>query len=301
MSDACERIERTGDVVLPGRQQELATLARVSGTVGTGGAATVLVVGEAGIGKSRLVTEFVTGLRDATVLVGACLDLCGDGLPFAPFTAALRQLVEQRGAEAVVRLLPGGDAGELARLSPALGPVPPVGEFSRPRLFEQVLALLRALADAGPVVLVVEDAHWADRSSRDLLNFLVRSQDSVPGLLVVVVARDGSPLAPLGRLPWATVLELGRLTKASTRAQIRSVLGGEPDSGLVERVHRRSEGNPLFTEALLACGDRPGPAVPSTIGDLLRAPLEDLPGPPARSCARSPPGATAWTTRCCSR
>jgi predicted ATPase len=126
------------------------------------------------------VTEFAARSRAAggRVLLGGCLELGADGLPFAPFTAVLRTLVRDLGAAGVAELLPGGSTRELARLLPEFGePAGPDGAGeARARLFEQMLILLEHLAEAGPVVLIVEDMHWADRSTRDLLAFLIRNQ-----------------------------------------------------------------------------------------------------------------------------
>src|SRR5688500_18605018 len=123
--------------------------------------ATVLVGGEAGVGKSRLLDDFTSRL-DATVLLGGCVEL--DGLPFAPFVAAVSGVgvTDSEGAD-LAPMLPSfhGEA---------------TGDEARPRLFEGVVSLLARLSAPRPVVLVVEDAHWLDRSSRDLLDFLVRNQ-----------------------------------------------------------------------------------------------------------------------------
>jgi len=191
--------------VLVGRSRQLSVLDSALAAV-RGSPSAVVVGGEAGIGKSRLVREFAGRSRGAgaRVLIGGCLELGADGLPFAPFTAVLRQLVRDLGATSVADLLPGGAARELARLLPEFGePATPddAGE-ARARLFEQVLVLLERLARASPVVLVIEDMHWADQSSRDLLAFLIRNQPSADGVLIVATYRSDDmhrahPLRPL--------------------------------------------------------------------------------------------------------
>ena len=126
------------------------------------------------------------------MLVGGCLELGADGLPFAPFTAVLRDLVRELGLEAIAGMLAGRAIRELARLLPELGEAPTgvdPGE-ARARMFEQMLVLLGHLAERAPVILVIEDAHWADRSSRDLLSFLVRNQRALEGVLIVVTYRS---------------------------------------------------------------------------------------------------------------
>ena len=180
--------------VLVGRGSQLSALERALARVSRGVPSAVMVGGEAGVGKSRLVTEFAGRSRGAgaRVLVGGCLELGADGLPFAPFISVLRGLVRDLGAAGVAGLLPGGSARELARLLPEFGEPagPDDGAEARPRLFEQVLLLLERLAEAGPVVLVVEDMHWADRSSLDLLAFLIRNQPSADGVLTLVTYRS---------------------------------------------------------------------------------------------------------------
>ncbi len=108
--------------ILVGRADQLATLDAALAEAGRG-QATVLIGGEAGIGKSRLVSEFAGRARDAgaRVLTGGCLELGADGLPFAPFTSALRELVRDLGADGVAELLPSGATRELARLLPEFG------------------------------------------------------------------------------------------------------------------------------------------------------------------------------------
>ena len=240
------------------------------------------------MGKSRLVSEFADRSRGAgvRVLMGGCLELGADSLPFAPFTSAIRELVHDMGAAGVAELLPGGTR-ELARLLPEFGEPPGAGDAgeARARLFEQMLILLERLAGAGPVVLVVEDMHWADRSSRDLLAFLVRNQPSAEGLLIVATYRSddlhlGHPLRPLlaelDRIGWVTRMELGRLTRADTGQLAAQITGRRPDDELLAAVYRRSQGNPLFVEALFGAGG-PGGGLPESLRDLLVAAVRRLP------------------------
>jgi predicted ATPase len=180
--------------VIVGRADQLSALEAALAQARHGRPVAVLVGGEAGIGKSRLVSEFAERARrdGGRVLTGGCLELGADGLPFAPFSSVLRELVRDLGADGVAALLPGGSARELARLLPEFGE--PSGsvdaDTARVRLFEQLLILVERLAERGPLVLVVEDAHWADRSTRDLLAFLIRNQGTLDGLLIVVTYRS---------------------------------------------------------------------------------------------------------------
>ncbi|GAA3031627.1 helix-turn-helix transcriptional regulator [Streptosporangium longisporum] len=270
-----------------GRAAELAALERALGGARAGSASTVFVGGEAGVGKTRLVREFARRAGDALVLIGGCLELGTDGLPFAPFTAVLRTLARDLGHDGVAALLPGGTTRELARLLPEFGEPDREGAEARARLFEQVLGLLEGLAELRPTVLVVEDAHWADRSTRDLLSFLVRYRRADTRLLTLVTYRIDEihrthPLRPLlaelGRVDGVGRLELGRLSRREVDEQAASILGTGPGAVPetdMDLVYARSEGNPLFVEALLS-GDG-SEALPESLRDLLLASVERLP------------------------
>ncbi|MGB6458084.1 MAG: AAA family ATPase [Streptosporangiaceae bacterium] len=271
-----------------GRDAELAGLNRSLDAVTRGEPAAVLLGGETGVGKTRLITEFADRLDGrARTLTGGCLELGPAGLPFAPFTAVLRQLTRELGGEGVRSLLTGRPASELGRLLPELAD--PAGQSdeayrgeARARLFEQVLGLLERLAQATPVVLIIEDAHWADRSTRDLLTFLIGNLPDLRGLLIVVTFRSDEltrthPLRPLlaelDRISWVERTELPRLTRPKAAEQMAAILGHEPTETLVDAVFRRSEGNPLFVEHLLG-----GEAeVPASLRDLMLASVQRLP------------------------
>ncbi|MFV2215133.1 AAA family ATPase [Actinomadura sp. LOL_016] len=248
----------------------------------------VLVGGEAGLGKTRLIREFAGCVGDrARVLVGGCLELGSDGLPFAPFTTVLRDLVRDIGIDGVAELVPRGDTGALARLLPEFGEPErdaASGE-ERARLFGLVLTLLERLAERRPIVLVIEDAHWADRSTRDLLAFLTRNLGDAPVLIVVTYRTDelhrGHPLrtllAGLERMERVRRLEPARLSRTETAALVTALLGDEPPTGLVERIVERSEGNPLFIEALLDDDGTLASELPESLRDLLLAGVQRLP------------------------
>ncbi len=273
-----------------GRRVEIAALRRVFGQVCAGSPGVVLLGGEAGAGKTRLITGFTDGVAGrAVVLSGGCVDLGGAGLAFAPYTAALRGLVRHIGADQVAALVPGGVPAELGRLLPVLGaprpPDPGPGDdagAARARLFEELLGLLENLADRQPVVLVIEDAHWADRSSRELLAFLARNLQPPAAVLIVVSYRTddlaaGHPLrsllAQLERLPPVARVELPRLSRREVIAQIRAILGGPGPAGLADQVASRADGNPMFVEALLSSRGR----LPESLRDLLLAGVQRLP------------------------
>lgn len=277
--------------VLIGRSSELSRLGAALKMVSGGRPSVVMVGGEAGVGKSRLVHEFAERSRGAgwRVLIGGCLELGASGLPLAPFTSVLRDLVRELGAAGVAELLPDGDTRELARLLPEFGePTGPghAGE-ARSRLFEQVLTLLEHLAAARPVLLVIEDLHWADRSSRDLLSFLIHNQQSLDGLLMIVTYRSEElhrthPLRPLlaelSRIGWVAGLSLGRLTRQQTSELVAEIIDGKPADDLLAAVYRRTEGNPLFVQALLGEPELCN-GLPETLRDLLVGSVRRLPEP----------------------
>jgi DNA-binding CsgD family transcriptional regulator len=286
---------RVASPTLVGRVEELGVLEAAQGRAANGEPAVVLVGGEAGIGKTRLVAELAdrhraTGVR---VLVGGCLPAGGDGLPYAPIVEALRPLPTELGVGAV-RHLVGPSWSELARLLPALGEPAsgPAGQAAQARLFELLLGLLGRLGEQAPVILVVEDLHWADRSTRQLLAFLVRNLRFERLLLVVTYRSDephpdrlGPYLAELDRSGRVERLELARLDRALTLAQLTGILDATPAADLVEAVFARSEGNPFFTEELLAAVQAGSGGLPVTVRDLLRGRVKGLPAQPRRVLA----------------
>ncbi|WP_345458862.1 helix-turn-helix transcriptional regulator [Actinoallomurus oryzae] len=268
-----------------GREPELATLTDAFERARAGDPGAVLLGGEAGGGKTRVVGEFAQRVRsDAHVLVGGCLELSTAGFPYAPFTAALRQLVREAGAAEIAALMPRDGARDLARLLPEFGE-PPADrdpDSARARLFEQMLALLERLAERRPLVLVVEDAHWADRSTRDLLVFLLRNLLHTAVLVIVTFRSDelhrGHPMRPviaeLERFEGVIRLDLPRLTRAETAAQLAGILGHAPDPKIVEMVYERSSGIPLLVEAT---AEHPASGMPQSVRDLVLADVNRLP------------------------
>jgi DNA-binding CsgD family transcriptional regulator len=276
--------------VLVGRSEELAILDAALDRARAGGPSTVLIGGEAGIGKTRLVTEFAAGAAasGARLLAGGCLDLGAEGLPFAPFAAMLRELVRDLGADGVAALLPAHATHEFARLLPEFGEAGAEADpaFARARLFEQMLTLLERLAEAGPVVLIIEDAHWADRSTRDLMAFLIGSQQILDGVLIVVTYRSDElhrthPLRPLlaelTRLGWVERMELPRLGRLQADELVARITGREPEPRLADQIYRRAEGNPLFVEELLCCDGGLTAELSESLRDLLLAGVQRLP------------------------
>jgi hypothetical protein len=244
-------------VPLVGRRDELSWLDRALARVHGGASATVLLGGDAGVGKSRLVREFLgTARRTTRVLAGRCPELGRVGLPFAPFTDMLRELHRDQAGPPV--------GGELRRLLPELTPPggSPEPKGARARLFVQMLTLLEQLARQRPVVLVIEDAHWAGESTMELLSFLVDNQDAMSGVLIIVTYRSdelhrGHPLCPLlsglGRFGWVLRNELPGLSREESGELLGLLLGSDPPARLADGIHRRADGNPLLVGQLACC------------------------------------------------
>ena len=248
-----------------GRAPELARLDAAFRRVRAGGSATVLIGGEAGIGKSRLVERALAAPRSsgAAILVGACLEFGEASLPFAPIAEALRGLIRSLDPATLPAVL-GPARGELARLLPELGEreaqrPDETERAARARLFEAVATVVDRLAARAPVVFVVEDVHWADASTRDLLRFLVSRLRRSRVLFGLTFRSDDLALEhPL--LGWlaelerdgAARIELEGLDRPEIRELASAVLGVPVSNRFAQRLHQRTDGNPFFADALLA-------------------------------------------------
>ncbi|MBM7785479.1 helix-turn-helix transcriptional regulator [Tenggerimyces flavus] len=271
-----------------GRVAELTVLEEAFASAVGGAPRVVLVGAEAGGGKSRLLQEFTQGVTDrARVLTGYCVELGEAGLPYSPITAALRELLRETSVADVQVLLSDG-AGELAWLLPEFG-APPVGTdplLARARLFEVLLRLFERLSSAQPLVLLVEDAHWADQSTRDLLSFLIGNlQGRV--LLVASYRSDElhrahplrSFLAEVRRRSMVTSVQLPRLSRAEVASQLAGILQRQPEVAVVNAVYVLGDGVPLFTEALVDPDGTVRTELPSSLRDLLLGKVTELPEP----------------------
>ncbi|HEY7621977.1 MAG TPA: AAA family ATPase [Solirubrobacteraceae bacterium] len=250
--------------------------------------AAFVIGGEAGVGKSRLVAELAdrAAAAGAIVAAGGCIDVEEGRLPFGPFVEALRSHVG--GLDVAARdALVAPSADDLARLLPELAPQPrerEPGGSSQGRLFELVLDLLGRFADQAPLVLVIEDLHWADRSTRDLLAFVARNLRDERILLLATFRSDelyrGHPLRPflaeLERSRRVERLELAPFTRDELAEQLTAILGRAADRPLVDSILERSEGNAFFAEELLAA-EAEGRDLPPTLRDILLARVEGLP------------------------
>ncbi|MET7604190.1 AAA family ATPase [Streptomyces avermitilis] len=286
-----------------GRAAELARLTGVLDRARGGDPRAVLVVGDAGVGKTRTLAEAAahatrTGM---TVLTGHCVDLGDVGLPYLPFTEILGTLATDD------------------RLAPALAAHPAVDRLlgggadgSRLQLFESIAALLADVSERIPLLLVLEDLHWADQSSRDLLRFLLSRgvlqlpTAGAPAHRLAVFASYRAddlhrrhPLRPLlaelVRLPAVDRLELRPMADAEVTRLVRALRAGPLPDTTVRRIVERAEGNAFYAEELLAAttdtatgtgtgtGEPPHesmdgstPALPSGLADVLLIRLEQL-------------------------
>jgi predicted ATPase len=256
---------RVSSPVFVGRGEELEALGAALARAEAAETAVAFVGGESGVGKSRLVAEFERRARaaGAQVLVGACVDLGDAELPYAPLVAALRAFA--RGLDAAeLAELAGPDRNALARLLPELGAADAANGETDPlaqaRLFEALLGLLARLGRRAPLVLVVEDLHWADPSTRGFLAFLVRNASREPLVLVATYRSDElhrrHPLRPfladVERAPGVERLELAPFSHEELAAQLEGILEAAPEPRLVEELYERSQGNAFFAEELLA-------------------------------------------------
>ena len=261
---------------LIGREHALRQLDGAFDRVAPSGGSLVLVSGEAGIGKTRLLEEFASRRPGSLVVRGGCVE----HVAYAPWTDALWWLSESVGA-GVVDELPRSVAAELARLIPSLEAADPPasddGEGQR-LLFEAVVELLARTAASRELVLVIDDVHWIDPASRALLRYVAGNLGRVPILLVVAYRTEDSGaerelIAQLGRL-CDDRIALERLSRESTSELAAHLLGPDPVAADVEKIAGDAEGNPLFVEELVAAAGTKG--IPETLRDLMLARFASL-------------------------
>jgi DNA-binding CsgD family transcriptional regulator/tetratricopeptide (TPR) repeat protein len=271
---------------LVGRADEIHRLTDLVGLGDEAGGA-VLLGGDAGAGKSRLLAELTEQARAAgwRVLVGHCLDFGDSSLPYLPLSEAFGRLAAETPAAAsalvatspaIARLLPSHRllTGEQAEAEPT----------DRSSLLDAVHDALARLGSESPLLLIVEDIHWADQSTRDLLRFLFSRRFDVPVCVVASYRSDElhrrhplrAALAEWSRLPAVARLQLGPLPDDDARQLVHAL---HPDS-LPDRDLRlivaRAEGNPFFLEELVAAVEVSGGALPTDLADLLLVRLDQL-------------------------
>ena len=265
-----------------GRAAELAALEAVLAEAGEGRPTVVLVGGEAGVGKTRLVGELAerAAERGALVVTGASMELTAGTAPYLAVTDALRDLARAVGPRAWERLQAGA-AAELAAVLPGAGdsPAARTDGAARARLLGQARDLLIEAATTAPLLLVLEDVHWADRSTLDLAGFLARSLRRERIALVATFRSDETQRRPALR---AWLSELSRAEgvrrielEPFDEAEIGELLAA-PDRALVASIARRSGGNAFLAEELLAAGGGET-GLPASIRDLLATRIAALP------------------------
>ncbi|MER5669454.1 AAA family ATPase [Streptomyces mirabilis] len=286
-------VAQTSGTPFIGRDDELARLTGVLDRARAGTPRAVVLSGDAGVGKTRVLTEAAahatrTGM---TVLTGHCVDLGDVGLPYLPFTEILGVLGGDERFAAALAAHPAVDR----LLGSGSGTDTDTG--SRLRLFEGVAGLLADAADITPLLLVLEDLHWADQSSRDLLRFLLSRgvlQNPTPGSPTHHLALFASyrsddlhrrhPLRPLlaelARLPSVDRLELRPMADAEVARLVRALRTDALSDTTVRRIVDRAEGNAFYAVELLAALpgdlDPAAPAMPSGLADLLLIRIEQL-------------------------
>lgn len=274
--------------VLVGRDDELETLVRSLTSARPSESRLILLMGEAGVGKTRLARELTRRSADlgATVMWGSCpqVEL---SLPFVPILEAVGNYLASADLPWVRRRL-GPLTGDLADLFPALGQASPPSSDptqSRVRLFEALASLFRVTARRSGLVLVIDDLHWADTTTREVLDFVVRRLREERALIVAGCRPEaltgGDPLA-LAITGWvrsgmAARLELTPLGSVGVDQMVTAMLPGRSVSAQVrDMIYERSEGNPYVVEELvrtmLDLGGKTLPEqmdLPQTVRDLV--------------------------------
>jgi DNA-binding CsgD family transcriptional regulator/tetratricopeptide (TPR) repeat protein len=286
--------------VFIGRRDELASLAGQLARASANDPAFALIGGEAGVGKTRLTRELASlaASQDCCVLTGQCVELGGEGLPLAPLVDALRTLARTMPPDLLADVL-GPAAPVLSRLLPELakaasavssspaGPTALAGDdVSKAQLLEHVLGTLDRLSGVRPVLLAVEDLHWADRSTLDLMAFLFRSLRQSRVMIAVTYRSDElhrrHPLRPL-LTSWErdrsiNRIDLSRFSRDEVAAQLGAILGQRPAPAVTDTVFDRSGGNAYLVEELAGAVSAGGdPAdLPPSLADVLLSRVDAL-------------------------
>jgi DNA-binding CsgD family transcriptional regulator len=271
-----------------GRDGELSRLLTLLDDAEAGRSVVALVSGDAGVGKSRLISEVVmlAAGRGFTVLSGHCAEL-GESVPYLPLADALRGASHSSGVRdalssrpALGRLLPeGGDEqrGDEDRSG-----------LARQQMLGGVLGLLAELAAAAPVLLVLEDLHWADASTRDLVTFLSRMLHRERVALIGSYRTDDlhrrHPLRPvvaeLLRLPSVISVDLAPLDPSALAEHLTATAPVRIDATVLNDIVARAEGNAYYAEELLAAsvgsGTAEHSALPAGLAALLLSRVEQL-------------------------
>ena len=275
-----------------GRDRELALLADLLGLAGEPRSRSVLLVGDAGVGKTRLLRELVARAGDAgwRTLVGHCLDFGDSALPYLPFSELFGRLALDSPAESEELLL---DRPVLSHIQPGRRLISGGGgqsadsadNLDRSDLFDAIHGALDDLAEQSPVLVVVEDVHWADRSTRDLLSFLFARAFRGPVVVLASYRSDDlhrrHPLrataAQWVRVPGVQRVQLDPLPDADVRRLVRALLPGPLSESDLQAIVSRAEGNAFFAEELVSAAEGAhGAGLPEDLADLLLVRLDRL-------------------------
>jgi len=278
-------VRRVSSSIFVGRVAERAQLESALDAAARAEPGLVLIGGEAGIGKTRLTRHAVSAAieRSAVVARGHCVQTTAVTLPFAPFIEILRELL--RGNPRIRGALDDGAVAQIARLVPdvARHELPPAGadDENRMPLFHAVLETVRQGAKEQALVLVLEDLHWADGSSLDMLRFVVGSL-AAERVLVVATFRTDEPsetqqlphaLAELVRLPIVARVNLEPFGEREVKEQLTGIAGRPPAPDVARRIHARSGGNPFIVEELAG---QSGTGLPETLREVMAVRLGAL-------------------------
>ncbi len=278
---------------LIGRQSELDVLVAAFKAAATEErASTYLIGGEAGVGKTRLVAELAARVEEAGGLVasGSCLEFVHRALPFGPIVQALRDV--HRHLDPALQAAVVGDAEPaLARLLPELDHRGDDAGDGGAALFEHLLGTIIRLGDRIPTLLLLEDLHWADHSTRDFLVFLARNLRDARVLVVGTFRTDDlhrrHPLRPvlaeLERSGAVTRIDLPRLDRDEVAELIAAIRGDVPEPAVVARTFERSDGNAFFAEELLAAEELCADTLPESLRDIVLARVDALSEPAQRA------------------
>ncbi len=253
--------------VFVGRQSEMGELKAALEDALSGRGRLVTLVGEPGIGKTRIAQELATyaGLRQCQMLWGRCYE--GVGAPaYWPWVQAIRSYVREQDPQELRSVMGAGAAdiaeivSDITEVLPDVKPPPQLEpEQARFRLFDSITAFLKGAGRRQPLVLILEDLHWADRESLLLLEFVTRELANAR-LLVIGTYRDvevsrGHPLSQtLGELTRERLFQrilLRGLSQEDVGRFIELVSGAKPPRNMIEAVYRQTEGNPLFVTEIV--------------------------------------------------
>ncbi len=287
-SDSPSHVDDMRPVVV-GRADELARLTELADRSVEEGARIVFVSGEAGIGKSTLIKRFSDDLADArwAVHTGHCIEYADRTLPFGPIVTIIRSLLTSLAEDADDVI--GRHRADVAALLPELEPsgvdsASLTGDVDR--LIDAISTVLIRAAEHRPMVLIIEDIHWADAATRDLISSVVHSLGT-SRILMIVSERTGAVargrafhtwLAELRRFPNVETIGLEGLTRSALAEQAAAILGHEVDDAALSELEARTAGNAYFAHELLHARRAGTTELPRSLADFLLSRTQRLTG-----------------------